>query len=69
MITAWGEPAVRFFFGGEKFTKRFPVPACVFVFLGNLLDHGFINHWFPLIRPAIKPLFRFGGYVRGGRVD
>ncbi len=28
---------------------------------------GLLNHWFPLIRPAIKPLFCFGGYViRGG---
>ena len=24
------------------------------------------NHWFPLIRPAIKPFFPEGRYVKGG---
>ena len=27
---------------------------------------GFINHWFPLIRPAIYPLFLGGGSFGGG---
>ncbi len=29
---------------------------------------GLIDHWFPLRRPKIKPLF-LGGYVRGGLVE
>jgi len=29
----------------------------------------FINHWFLLIRPAIKPLFSKGVYVEGRVVD
>ena len=29
---------------------------------------GFIDHWFPLIRPAIKPLFLMGGTLGGGRL-
>ena len=29
--------------------------------------YGLINHWFPLIRPAIKPLF-LGGVPWGGRL-
>ena len=29
---------------------------------------GLINQWFPLIRPAIKPLFLGGGTLGGGRL-
>ena len=30
---------------------------------------GFINRWFSLISPAIKPVFLRRGYVRGGRFN
>ena len=30
----------------------------------RLYTRGPINHWFPLIRPAVKPIF-LRGYVRG----
>ena len=33
------------------------------------IDHGWSTyHWFPLIRPAIKPLFLEGGTLGGGRL-
>ena len=32
---------------------------CCFMCTGNL--HGTINHWFPLIRPAIRAVFLGGG--------
>ena len=32
----------------------------------GLIFRAHENHWFPLIRPAIKPLFLRGGVVGGG---
>ena len=32
---------------------------------GPYMIRAYEKHWFPLIRPAIKSLFRFGGYVIG----
>ena len=34
--------------------------------IADLMIRAYENHWFPFIRPAIKPLFFWGGYVRGG---
>ena len=33
-------------------------------------DQGLLcNHWFPLVRPASKPLISEGGMLEGGLVD
>jgi len=34
-----------------------PDKVCFSPFFCCWPDEGLINHWFPLIRPAIKPLF------------
>ena len=36
---------------------------------GLMIRAYFINHWFPLIRPAIKPLFLGGVGYKGGLVE
>ena len=35
----------------------------------STLARAYENHWFPVIRPAIKPLGFWGEYVRVGKVD
>ena len=49
----------EFFFESDNCQSNQPPPPEIQVY------QGLVEDWFPWIRPYMKPLFFFGGYVRG----